>query len=136
MKAIELADYGGFDSLRLIDTEQPNPTANEILIQVKAAGVNFAELELTKGDYKIPKTPPFIMGFEAAGVVVEVGSQVQHVQVGDRVTSIVTSGGYAEYATEKIQLFTNTSFALTEARAAFEPWTDARLLARSCSFPE
>jgi NADPH:quinone reductase len=38
------------------------------------------------------------MGFEAAGVVVEVGSQVQHVQVGDRVTSIVTSGGYAEYA--------------------------------------
>ena len=41
------------------------------------AGVNFAEFELTKGDYKIPKTPPFIMGFEAAGVVVEVGPQVQ-----------------------------------------------------------
>jgi NADPH:quinone reductase len=51
-----------------------------------------------QGRLQIPKTPPFIIGFEAAGVVVEVGSQVQHVQVGDRVTSIVTSGGYAEYA--------------------------------------
>lgn len=99
MKAIELANYGGFESLTLIDTEQPKPTANQILIQVRAAGINFAELELTKGDYRVPKTPPFIMGFEAAGVVVEVGSQVQHVKFGDRITSIVTSGGYAEYAT-------------------------------------
>jgi NADPH:quinone reductase len=99
MKAIELADYGGLESLRLIDTEKPKPTASEILIEVKAAGINFAELELTKGDYKVSKTPPFIMGFEAAGVVVEVGSQVQNVEVGDRVTSVVTSGGFAEYAT-------------------------------------
>jgi NADPH:quinone reductase-like Zn-dependent oxidoreductase len=99
MQAIELSKYGGFDSLRVIDTERPEPAANEILIEVKAAGVNFAELELTKGKYKIPKTPPFIMGFEAAGVVVEIGSQVRHVRVGDRVTSLVSSGGYAEYAT-------------------------------------
>jgi NADPH2:quinone reductase len=83
MKAIELASYGGIDSLRLIDTEQPKPTANQILIQVRAAGINLAELELAKGDYRVPKTPPFIMGFEAAGVVMEVGSQVQHVKVGD-----------------------------------------------------
>jgi NADPH:quinone reductase len=99
MKAIELSGYNGFESLRVIDARQPKPAVNEILIEVKAAGVNFAELELTKGRYKIPKSPPFVMGFEAAGVVVEVGSQVQHVRVGDRVTSIVSSGGYAEYAT-------------------------------------
>jgi NADPH:quinone reductase len=98
MKAIELSEYGGFDALRVIDAEKPRAAANEILIEVKAAGVNFAELELTKGRYKIPKIPPFTMGFEAAGVVVEVGSQVQRVRVGDRVTSIVSSGGYAEYA--------------------------------------
>lgn len=99
MQAIELSEYGGFDSLKLIDTEKPKPTATEVLIEVKAAGVNFAELELAKGRYKIPKISPFVMGFEAAGVVVEVGSQVQHVRVGDRVTSLVSSGGYAEYAT-------------------------------------
>jgi len=99
MKAIELTQYGGFDSLRVIDAQKPKPSANEVLIEVKAAGVNFAELELTKGRYKIPKTLPFIMGFEASGVVVEVGSKVQGVRVGDRVTSPVSSGGYAEYAT-------------------------------------
>ena len=99
MKAIELGEYGGFDSLSVIDTEKPKPSENEILIEVRAGGVNFAELELTKGRYKIPKTPPFIMGFEAAGVVVEVGSLVHRLRVGDRVTSLVTSGGYAEYAT-------------------------------------
>lgn len=99
MKAIELSEYGGFDSLRLIDAERPKPAWNEILIEVHAAGINFAELELTKGRYKIPKTPPFIMGFEAAGVVVEIGSRVQHVRVGDRVTALVSSGGFADYAT-------------------------------------
>jgi NADPH2:quinone reductase len=99
MKAIELTEYGGFGSLRVIDAEKPKPAANEVLIEVKAAGINFAELELTKGRYRIPKTPPFIMGFEAAGLVVEVGSQVRHVRIGDRLTSLVSSGGYAEYAT-------------------------------------
>ena len=99
MQAIELSEYGGFDSLGLIDAEKPKPAPSEILIEVKAAGVNFAELELTKGRYKIPKTPPFVMGFEAAGVVEEIGLQVRHVRVGDRVTSLVSSGGYAEYAT-------------------------------------
>ncbi len=61
MKAIELTEYGGFDSLRVIDAEKPKPASNEVLIEVKAAGINFAELELTKGRYRIPKIPPFIM---------------------------------------------------------------------------
>jgi NADPH:quinone reductase len=61
--------------------------------------LNFAELELTKGKYSVGNPPPFIMGFEAAGVVAEVGSGVKNLAVGDRVTTIVSSGGYAEYAT-------------------------------------
>lgn len=99
MKAIELSAYGGFESLRVIDAPRPRPAAHEILLQVKAAGINFAEVELTQGRYKVPKAPPFIMGFEAAGVVVEVGSQARNVQVGAAVTSLVSSGGFAEYAT-------------------------------------
>lgn len=99
MKAIELSEYGGFDSLRVVEIDTPIPAAHEVLIEVKATGVNFAELELTTGDYKIPKSPPFIMGFEAAGIVIEIGSEVKHVRIGDRVASIVSSGGYAEYAT-------------------------------------
>lgn len=99
MKAIELSEYGGLDSLRVVEVGVPKPAANEILIQVKATGINFAEAELIGGDYKIPKVPPFIMGFEAAGIVVERGAGVHHLQVGDAVTSVVSSGGYAEYAT-------------------------------------
>ena len=71
---------------------------------MKATGTNFAEAELTRGDYKIPKAPPFIMGFEAAGIVVEIGSHVSNWRVGDKVTTIACSGGYAEYATADSQL--------------------------------
>ena len=104
MKAIELSEYCGIDCLKIIDVEKPRPGANEILLKVRAAGINFAEMELTKGKYKIPKNPPFIMGFEASGVVAEVGSQVKNPQVGDKITAIVSSGGYAEYATADANL--------------------------------
>lgn len=88
MKAIELSEYCGIDCLKIIDVEKPRPGANEILLKVRAAGINFAEMELTKGKYKIPKNPPFIMGFEASGVVAEVGSQVKNPQVGDKITPL------------------------------------------------
>ena len=48
-----------------------------------------------KGRYPVGKEPPFIMGFEAAGIVVEVGSDVLETRVGDRVAAMVASGGYA-----------------------------------------
>jgi NADPH:quinone reductase len=99
MKAIQLTGYQGFDSMQVFEVEKPKPAPNEVLLEVKAAGVNFAELELTKGRYRIPKEPPFIMGFEAAGVVVELGARVKNLNVGDRLTSVASSGGYAEYAT-------------------------------------
>jgi NADPH:quinone reductase len=99
VKAIELSAFEGFNSLKLVEVEKPKPRFNEVLIEVKAAGINFAELELTKGRYKVPRQLPFIMGFEAAGVVVEVGVQVKNLKVGDKITSLVSSGGYAEYAT-------------------------------------
>ena len=98
MKAVELSGYEGFQSLRVVEVEKPKPGAQEVLIEVRAAGINYAELELTKGRYQVPKQPPFVMGFEASGVVAEVGPNASNHKVGDRVTSVVTSGGYAEYA--------------------------------------
>jgi NADPH2:quinone reductase len=99
MRAIELQGYDGLRSLKLVNIDKPKPGPNEVLIEVKAAGINFAELELAEGRYRIPKNPPFIMGFEAAGVVVDAGPAVKNVQKGARITSMVLSGGYAEYAT-------------------------------------
>jgi NADPH:quinone reductase len=98
MKAVHLTGYEGIDSLRIVEVDSPTPGPNQILIQVKAAGINFAEIELVRGRYVVPKTVPFTMGFEGAGVVVALGSQVTNFKIGDRVTTIVASGGYADYA--------------------------------------
>src|SRR6266852_3176170 len=56
MKAIELSEYCGIDCLKIIDVEKPRPGANEILLEVRAAGINFAEMELTKGNTRSLRT--------------------------------------------------------------------------------
>lgn len=99
MKAIELTGLKGFESLRVVEADKPKPGPNQVLIEVKAAGINFAELELTKGKYPALKPLPYILGFEAAGIVAELGSQVKRISVGDKITAIASSGGFADYAT-------------------------------------
>jgi NADPH2:quinone reductase len=99
MRAVELTGFDGFRSLRTVEVDTPRPQPNEVLIAVKAAGINFAELQLTKGKYPASKPLPFIMGFEAAGTIAELGSQVKTLKAGDKVAALVSSGGYAEYAT-------------------------------------
>src|SRR5689334_24241368 len=98
MKAVQLTGIKGLRSLTLTQVERPTPGPDEVLFRVKAAGVNFAELEMIYGRYPSPRPLPAIMGFEAAGEVVEVGANVEDVRAGDGVTAIVSSGGYAEYA--------------------------------------
>ena len=93
MKAVELNGFEGLESLRVTEVEKPKPGATEVLLEVKAAGINFAEIEMTKGRYPAVRKLPFVMGFEAAGIVVEAGSQAKNVKVGDKITAIVSSGG-------------------------------------------
>jgi NADPH2:quinone reductase len=99
MKAVQLNSFAGLAGLKLVDIDRPNPSRNEVLIQVRAAGINFAELEIIGGRYPAPRPLPLTMGFEASGIVAAIGSGVTNLKVGDRITSIVSSGGYAEYAT-------------------------------------
>src|SRR5260221_14111065 len=96
MKAIELSGLEGFKSLRVADVEKPKPAPNQILIEVMAAGINFAELELTLGRDPAPKPLPYVLGFEAAGIVAEIGSRGKNVRGGDKVTAIVSSCGEGE----------------------------------------
>ena len=51
MQAVELTGFEGFDSLRIVDVDAPRPAANQVLMKVEAAGINFAEIELTWGRY-------------------------------------------------------------------------------------
>ena len=97
MKAIEVAHFGGPETLQLVEKPTPEPGKGQILIEVKAAGINFADLMARQGHYPPVPSAPFVPGFEAAGVVAKVGEGVTHWKAGDRVVSMV-SNGYAEYA--------------------------------------
>lgn len=102
MKAIQLVDFKGIDSLRYADTPVPKPAADEVLIKVKAAGINYAEVQQIQGLYlTFGKELPFTMGFEVAGTVAEIGRDVKTINIGDHVTAMAVSGGFAEYATAK-----------------------------------
>jgi NADPH2:quinone reductase len=96
MKAIQVQQAGGPEVLTLVDIDVPKPKPNEALIQIKAIGVNYIDVYFRQGRY--PGTPPFIDGQEAAGAVVEIGSDVKTVKIGDRVAYTGILGSYAEYA--------------------------------------
>ena len=98
MKAIQLDKYGGPEVLQLIEKDKPVPKGTEVLIEIKAIGVNFADTARREGQYVVKTPLPFIPGAEVAGVVTEVGENVTTVKPGTRVVTLIESGGYAEYA--------------------------------------
>lgn len=87
-----LTGEGGIE-LREWDTAPLGPGA--VRIAVRAASVNFPDVLMARGLYQHHQEPPFVAGTECAGVVTEVGSEVQGLTVGDRVLSVVGSGGFA-----------------------------------------
>jgi NADPH:quinone reductase len=96
MKAIQVAQTGGPEVLTVVDLPVPTPKPNEALVKIEASGVNFIDVYFREGRY--PSPLPFINGQEGAGVVTEVGSDVQDLKVGDRVAYTGSLGSYAEYA--------------------------------------
>lgn len=82
--------------LALQPIERPKPGPQEVLIDIRAAGVNRADLVQRKGMYPPPPGAPDTMGLECAGVISEVGNGVTRWKVGDRVCALLAGGGYAE----------------------------------------
>jgi NADPH:quinone reductase-like Zn-dependent oxidoreductase len=85
MKAVVLRQYGGFESLRLEEVPLPEVSAGEILIRNWAVGVNHCDTDVRRGAFGIAQTFPHVMGVDAAGEVVAVGSDVDGFAQGDRV---------------------------------------------------
>ena len=85
MKAVVLRQYGGFESLRLEEVPMPEIGAGEILIRNWAVGVNHCDTDVRRGAFGIAQTFPHVMGVDAAGEVVAVGSDVAGFAQGDRV---------------------------------------------------
>jgi len=81
-KTIVLTAYGGYDVLKIEERPIPRATAGHVVVEIKASGINFAELMARQGIYdRTPKTPA-VLGMEGAGVITEVGEGVTNVKVG------------------------------------------------------
>jgi NADPH:quinone reductase-like Zn-dependent oxidoreductase len=100
MQAIQAHDYGGPEVLVLEEAQRPEPTPDQVLIRLKAAGVNPADWKYRSGAFKqfMPLQFPWTPGLEGAGIVEAVGANVTNFKKGDAVYGILASGGYAEYA--------------------------------------
>ena len=120
MRAIEVAEYGGSDALEVVDREPPTPDADELRVDVTAAGVNFADVEQRRGNYPGGPRPPFVPGLEAAGTVLEAPDE-SGFAAGDRVTTLTSSGGYAERAVAPVGATISVPDALSMREAAAIP---------------
>lgn len=102
MKAMRIHEYGGPEVLKVEEAPRPAPGPDEVLIRVHAAGVNPVDWKAREGYLKerVPRSMPFIPGWDVSGVVEEAGGKTSRLNVGDEVYSrpdIVRDGAYAEY---------------------------------------
>ena len=85
MKAVVIHEHGDLDVLRIEEREKPTPRPDEVLIEVKAIGLNHLDTWVRRGVPGHTFPLPMIPGCDGAGVIVETGSLVDWLQVGDRV---------------------------------------------------
>lgn len=103
MKAIRVHKFGGPEVLQLDEVPDPAPGPRQVLVRIRAAGVNPVDTYIRSGSYALMPPLPYIPGTDAAGVVEAVGEGVKRVKKGDRVYVVRTAGppltgGYAELA--------------------------------------
>ncbi len=101
MKAIQCLQYGLPDSLVLAEVSIPTIKSDEVLIQVKACGVNFPDVLIIQNKYQFKPTLPFSPGGEVSGTISSVGENVKHLKKGDKVVALCGWGGFAEYVAVK-----------------------------------
>lgn len=126
MRAIEISSSGGPDVLRLGDRPMPVAGTGEVLIRVRASGVNRPDVLQRAGMYPAPAGASDIPGLEIAGTIesgdVQALAQV-NLAVGDRVCALVAGGGYAEYCVAPVGQCLPVPQGLSDAQAASLPET-------------
>ncbi len=101
MRAVICRAWGAVEALTVGEVEPPTPGPDEVLIDVKATGVNYADSIMVAGHYQTKPPFPFSPGLETAGVVAQCGDEVTRCKPGDRVMAILAYGGFAEQAIAK-----------------------------------
>jgi NADPH2:quinone reductase len=130
MTAIAISAAGGPEVLKPVRLAVPAPGPGEVLVRVRAAGVNRPDILQRQGAYPPPPGAPATPGLEIAGEVVGIGAGVRRYEAGDRVCALVPGGGYAEFAVvhEDNALPVPPGLSLVEAAAIpetfFTVWTN------------
>ena len=102
MRSILVKERGGVDVLTFTDLPKPEIGSNDVLLKVGAAGINFADIMQHQGTYPLQLPLPYTPGMEAIGTVEGIGSNVEDVNIGERIAAVsFTAGGYAEYVLVK-----------------------------------
>jgi len=96
MKAIICEQWGGPESLKLMDVALPEPGPRQVRIRVAAAGVNFPDVLIIQKKYQMQPALPFSPGAEIAGTITALGAEVQGLKVGTPVAALCGIGGFAE----------------------------------------
>jgi putative PIG3 family NAD(P)H quinone oxidoreductase len=96
MRAVVISEPGGPEVLEVREVADPEPKANEVLIDVAAAAINRADLLQRQGNYPPPAGAPPYLGMECSGTIAELGAGVVGWNVGDEVCALLAGGGYAE----------------------------------------
>jgi NADPH:quinone reductase-like Zn-dependent oxidoreductase len=130
MRAIAVQEWGGRDKMQLVDVEPPPVAPDGVLVRVKAAGVNPVDAKIREGYMAnaLPYQFPVILGWDAAGVVEEVGPAVTWFRPGDQVYGYLRRhhlqyGTYAEYTTAPEGFFAHMPPELSFEEAAALPLT-------------
>ena len=97
MRAVEINAPGGPEVLTLVERPMPRPKHGQVIIKVAWAGVNRPDALQRAGLYNPPPDASDLPGLEASGTIVEIGSGVSGVEIGDQVCALLPGGGYAEY---------------------------------------
>ena len=120
MKAVLCKQYGPPETLVVEDVPSPSVSADSVLIEVKAAGINFPDTLIIENKYQFKPPLPFIPGTEVAGIVKAVGDKVSHVKSGDEVMGFAFVGAYAaEIVVPGASCFPKPSTLSFEEAAAF-----------------
>jgi NADPH2:quinone reductase len=137
MKAVLCKEYGPAEKLVLEELPPVEPGRGQVVIEVKACGVNFPDTLIIEGKYQFKPEMPFVPGSDVAGIVKKVGEGVTRVKVGDHVLGVLGWGGFAEEVVadekklipipQKLDFVTVAGFALTYATSYYALKERARL---------
>ena len=129
MKAVVINEFGGTDVLKVEEVENPVPAADEILVKVYAGGINPVDRVVREGGNAVLRPYlklPLILGWDASGIVEEIGSKVTNFKKGDEVYGVPNfpgNGSYAEYVAAKASQFALKPQSLSYNEAAAVPLT-------------